>query len=151
MITYRDMVIFDLGAVQAMERAVYPDDAWSLAQFKEELAGTPQSRFYIVACEEQEIVGYAGIAITQDVADIHTLTVEPKYRRRGIGKELLRQIEAWAVNRGALSLMLEMRVGNSQAQPLYEAAGYQAISERKHYYGTGVHAIIMKKVVPGEK
>ncbi|CAB4665127.1 unannotated protein [freshwater metagenome] len=151
MITYRDMVIFDLGAVQAMERAVYPDDAWSLAQFKEELAGAPRNRFYIVACEEQEIVGYAGIAITQDVADIHTLTVDPKYRRRGIGNELLRKIEDWAIDRGALSLMLEMRVGNSQAQPLYEAAGYQSISERKHYYGTGVHATIMKKVVPGEK
>ncbi|MBU6242487.1 MAG: ribosomal protein S18-alanine N-acetyltransferase [Acidobacteria bacterium] len=151
MIIYREMVAFDLGAVQAMERAVYPDDAWSLAQFKEELAGVPRSRFYIVACEGQAIVGYAGIAITQDVADIHTLTVTPKYRRRGIGKELLRQIEGWAIEKGALSLMLEMRVENSEAEPLYEAAGYEAISERKHYYGTGVHAIIMKKMVHYEK
>jgi ribosomal protein S18 acetylase RimI-like enzyme len=41
--------------------------------------------------------------------------------------------------------MLEMREGNSQAQPLYEKHGYLAISRRDNYYSPGIHALIMQK------
>ena len=146
-ITYREMNHFDLGAVHAMERESYEHDPWTLNQFKEELSEVPRSRHYVVACEGDRIVGYAGIAITLDVADIHTITVDNAFRRRGIGKSLLSQIESWAVSRGAKQLMLEMRVGNTQAQPLYEKFGYSVISLRKNYYGKGVDALVMGKSI----
>jgi ribosomal-protein-alanine acetyltransferase/tRNA threonylcarbamoyl adenosine modification protein YeaZ len=146
-ITYREMNHFDLGAVHAMERESYEHDPWTLNQFKEELSEVPRSRHYVVACEGDRIVGYAGIAITLDVADIHTITVDKAFRRRGIGKSLLSQIESWAISRGAKQLMLEMRVGNTEAQPLYEKFGYSVISLRKNYYGKGVDALVMGKSI----
>lgn len=146
-ITYREMTPFDLGAVHAIERECYEHDPWTLGQFKEELAEVPRSRYYVVACDEQRIVGYAGIAATLEVADIHTLTVQPEYRRRGIGKAMLTALETWAERRGAKQLMLEMRVGNTEAQPLYEQFGYAVISLRKNYYGAGVDALVMGKTL----
>jgi ribosomal protein S18 acetylase RimI-like enzyme len=41
--------------------------------------------------------------------------------------------------------MLEMRVGNAEAEPLYVAYGFRKISERQDYYGPGITAIVMRK------
>jgi ribosomal-protein-alanine N-acetyltransferase len=109
------------------------------------LAGIPRSRKYVVAIDENEIVGYGGIALAGDVADIHTLTVTPKFRRQGIATELLQQLEEWASAQGITTFMLEMREGNSEAQPLYEKHGYEVISKRDNYYSRGIHALIMRK------
>ena len=83
MITYREMIALDIPVVVGMEKEIYPESPWSAAQFREELAGVPKNRKYLVALDENQIIGYGGIAIAGDVADIHTLTVAPLHRRRG--------------------------------------------------------------------
>ena len=145
MITYREMIALDIPVLVGMEKEIYPESPWSAAQFREELAGIPRSRKYVVAIDESEIVGYGGIALAGDVADIHTLTVTPEFRRQGIATELLRQLEEWASAQGITTFMLEMREGNSEAQPLYEKHGYEVISKRDNYYSRGIHALIMRK------
>ena len=121
------------------------NSSWSAAQFREELAGVPKTRRYIVANDGATIVGYAGIALAGEVADIHTLTVIPEFRRQGIATSMLSDLEAWAESKGVEAVMLEMREGNNEAQPLYEKAGYHAISRRDNYYAKGIHAVIMRK------
>ena len=147
-ITYRNLTALDLPIVVNMERDVYPTDAWSVGQFKEELAGVPLSRFYIVAANQKnEVVGYAGVFSPDEGldADIHTLTVAPNYRRQGIGRAMLDQLVAWAYERKAPAIFLEMREGNEEANPLYISVGFTPISRRDDYYGSGVHAVVMKK------
>lgn len=147
-IAYRAMNALDLPVVVGMERAVYPVDAWSVAQFKEELAGVPLNRSYVVAVnEESEIVGYAGVFSPDEgaEADIHTLTVTPNYRSQGIGRAMLDHLITWARQRRAPAIFLEMREGNQEANPLYVSAGFTPISRRNNYYGSGVHAVVMKK------
>lgn len=145
MINYREMIALDIPLLVGMEKEIYPESPWSAAQFREELSGVPRTRKYIVATEAQEIVGYAGIALAGDVADIHTLTVIPSHRRRGIASELLTQLEQWGAEKKITAFMLEMREGNTQAQPLYEKRGYSVISRRDDYYAPGIHALIMRK------
>jgi ribosomal-protein-alanine N-acetyltransferase len=145
MITYREMIPLDIPLLVGMEKSIYPESPWSAAQFREELAGVPRTRKYIVAQDQKRIIGYAGIAIAGDVADIHTLTVLPDFRRRGIASEMLRQLEEWAISKKVTALMLEMREGNEQAQPLYEKYGYRIISRRDNYYAPKIHALIMRK------
>jgi ribosomal-protein-alanine N-acetyltransferase len=145
MISYREMIALDIPVLVGMEKEIYPESPWSAAQFREELAGVPKSRNYLVAIKDNEIIGYGGIALAGDVADIHTLTVIPSYRRKGIATEILHQLEVWAISKGITAFMLEMREGNSQAQPLYEKHGYSAISRRDNYYSPGIHALIMRK------
>jgi [ribosomal protein S18]-alanine N-acetyltransferase len=147
-ITYREMTAFDLPVVVSMERIVYPVDAWSVGQFREELAGVPLNRFYVVATNEKsEIVGYAGVFSPDEGldADIHTLTVTPSYRKQGIGRALLDQLISWAYSRKAPTIFLEMRENNEEAHPLYVSAGFTPISRREDYYASGVHAIVMRK------
>jgi ribosomal-protein-alanine N-acetyltransferase len=147
-ITYRDMTALDIPVVVSLERDVYPLDAWSVTQFKEELSGVPLNRFYLVAINQNnQIVGYAGVFSPDEAldADIHTLTVAPSFRRLGIGRALLDQLIAWAYERKAPAIFLEMREGNDEANHLYLSAGFTPISRRDDYYGSGVHAVVMKK------
>lgn len=148
MTTYRDMMSLDLPVIVSMEREVYRTDAWTMSQFKEELTAVPRNRYYIVALNEKsEIVGYAG-AFSPDFgldADVLTLTVDPKYRRAGIGRGMLDQLITWTRMRKAPSIFLEVREGNVEASPLYESAGFEPISTRSNYYSLGVNAVVMKK------
>lgn len=150
MITYREMIALDIPVVVGMEKEIYPESPWSAAQFREELAGVPKSRKYLVALDENQIIGYGGIAVAGDVADIHTLTVAPSHRRQGIAATMLHQLETWARAQGATAFMLEMREGNTEAQPLYEKHGYSVISRRDNYYAPAIHALIMRKEVAND-
>ena len=150
MISYREMIALDVPVLVGIEKDIYPESPWSAAQFREELFGVPKTRKYIVALDDNEIIGYAGIALAGDVADIHTLTVLPAFRRRGIASHMLRELEAWATQKGITNFMLEMREGNAEAQPLYEKYGYQVISRRDNYYAPGIHALIMRKEISHE-
>jgi len=41
--------------------------------------------------------------------------------------------------------MLEVRVGNDAAQPLYTSNGFYPLNIRKDYYGPGLDARVMRK------
>lgn len=61
------------------------------------------------------------------------LAVDPRYRRRGVGRALLALFVGQARERGAKRLLLEMRRGNP-AELLYRDFGFVPIGERLDYY-----------------
>ena len=133
----------DLVEIYALEKIVYLDDPWSMAQFKEEYAG--KLRQYLVAEYGGKVIGYAGVMLAGDVTDILTLTVAPEFRRRGIAREFLKRMIDWSRNQKVLAMMLEMREGNLEAEPLYLAQGFRKLSARSDYYGPGLTAVVMRK------
>jgi ribosomal-protein-alanine N-acetyltransferase len=139
------MTALDLVSATAIEKEVYAKAAWSAGQFKEEFAKAPKTAHYLVAEFEGQLIAYAGIFYVADVADIHTITVAADHRRKGIGRELLKRLIDWARVKKAQAIMLEMRLGNDQARPLYESFGFVEISRRENYYGPGLTAVVMRK------
>ena len=142
-VKFRPWTQIDLVDIYALEKLVYLIDPWSLGQFKEEYAG--KLRQYLVAEFDGKIVGYAGVMLAGDVTDILTLTVAPDFRRRGIARELLKRMIDWSRNQKAEAMMLEMREGNLEAEPLYLAHGFRKLSKRVDYYGPGITAVVMRK------
>ena len=147
MITYRTATSFDVPVLVSLERAIFKYDPWSVGQFKEELAEVGKSRYYILASEGDEVVGYGGILFISAgmEADILTLAVKPEYRKRGIARAMLAELLKWGISKGATSFMLEVRKENSEAQSLYEKEGFSKVSERRNYYGVGIDAVVMRK------
>ncbi|CAN2217154.1 RimI Acetyltransferases [Candidatus Nanopelagicaceae bacterium] len=147
MITYRQPIALDIPVLATYEKELFPYSPWSTSQFKEEFAGIPATRFISVAEDENTIVGYCGVFVPAPgiEADILTVAVLPAYRRRGIAKEFMRQIEAYAVEREASAIMLEVELSNESAIKLYESLGYMKISVRMDYYGPGKDAHVMRK------
>jgi len=144
-VKFRPMTALDLVSAIAIEKAVYGKTAWSADQFKEEFAKAPKSAQYLAAEIEGQLIAYAGIFYVADVADIHTITVVTDHRRKGIGRELLKRLIDWARVKKAQAIMLEMRLGNDAARPLYESFGFIEISKRENYYGPGLTAVVMHK------
>jgi ribosomal-protein-alanine acetyltransferase len=144
-VKFRVMTALDLVVASAIEKEVYGKTAWSSAQFKEEFAKAPKDAYYLAAEAEGELIAYAGIFYVADVADVHTITVVEKYRRKGVGRELLKRLIDWARVKKADAIMLEMRLGNDSARPLYEQYGFVEISKRENYYGPGLTAVVMRK------
>jgi tRNA threonylcarbamoyl adenosine modification protein YeaZ/ribosomal-protein-alanine acetyltransferase len=144
-VKFRPMTALDLVSAIAIEKEVYGKTAWSADQFKEEFAKAPKSAQYLAAEFEGQLIAYAGIFYVADVADIHTLTVVADQRRKGIGRELLKRLIDWARVKKAQAIMLEMRLGNDAARPLYESFGFIEISKRENYYGPGLTAVVMRK------
>jgi ribosomal protein S18 acetylase RimI-like enzyme len=58
--------------------------------------------------------------------NVHDLAVLPAHRGRGIGRRLLRAVEAEAVNRGCCKVTLEVREDNAAARRLYGREGFGA-------------------------
>jgi ribosomal-protein-alanine N-acetyltransferase len=147
MITYRQPIALDIPVLASYEKELFPYSPWSTSQFKEEFAGIPTTRFMSVAQSENTIVGYCAVLLPAagDPADVLTVAVLPAYRRQGIARELMRQMEQWAKDRGASSVMLEVETFNDAAISLYQSLGYEHISVRANYYGAGQDAYVMSK------
>jgi ribosomal-protein-alanine N-acetyltransferase len=142
------MTALDLPVVVSMEREVYTKDAWSVGQFKEELSSVPKNRLYLVAVDhDSQVIGYAGVFAPNEGLDseVLTLTVGENFRRRGIGRSMLRELIAWALARKSPAIFLEVREGNAEASPLYVSEGFAPISHRNNYYAEGIRAVVMKK------
>jgi [ribosomal protein S18]-alanine N-acetyltransferase len=165
----RPMTTADLPAVQALERELFPEDAWTREMFDGELAAMPDSRYYLVADAAGRIVGYAGLLAPVPgpmrraagprgrgrrepggQADVLTMAVAAPHWGQGIGSALLAALLAEAACRGAAEVFLEVRADNPRAQRLYRRHGFTAVGLRRGYYQpSGTDAIVMRRAVGG--
>jgi [ribosomal protein S18]-alanine N-acetyltransferase len=143
----------DLPTVMEIERALFPDDAWSEGMFRGELVEQPATRHYVVAFEpghgsNEQIVGYAGLCAVGDAGDVQTIAVRADRWGHGVGAALLTTLLTEATARGCARVFLEVRADNEQAQKLYARFGFERIGVRKRYYQpSGVDAIVMSRSV----
>ena len=113
------------------------DPPWSAEQFYSELAHVPATRWYVVAEDAAEVVGYAGLLVSADTADVQTLAVAPGRQRHGIGSALLAALVDEAQRRGLREMLLEVRADNVPALQLYARHGFEQIARRRGYYRAG--------------
>ena len=80
------------------------------------------------------LVGYGGLKMVLDEADVTNICVHPDYRRLGIGRDLLEAMLAMAGKRGIRRIYLEVRVSNQAAIHMYEEAGFKETGRRRGFY-----------------
>lgn len=132
----------DVATIEALERRLFPDDAWSSEVITEEI--THPSRSYWVIETAGQVIGYAGVMVVAETADVHNIAVLPDYEGQGIGSALLQQLHAEAIARGAREILLEVRADNHRAQALYRKFAYTEIAVRPQYYPGGQDAVTMR-------
>ena len=139
----RAMTTEDITAVMPMEHELFAEQAWSEQMIREELADTA-TRFYVVALDGEEIVGYAGLAAYRFEAHVLTVGTRSDRQGRGVGRQLLRSLLAEADRRKTERVILEVRSDNTPAIALYESERFVAVGVRKRYYQPGDHdAVVM--------
>ena len=133
--------LHDLQAIHELELALFPEEPWSIDMFLEEIQH--ETRTYCVLREGDSIIGYAGVMVVADTADVQTIAVIPEREGRGYGRLLLNTLHQLAQSRGAERILLEVRADNPRAQQLYLRNGYTQIHLRRGYYEDGQDALIM--------
>ncbi|MFF2297145.1 ribosomal protein S18-alanine N-acetyltransferase [Arthrobacter bambusae] len=137
------MTADDVTAVEVLERRLFPVDAWPMQMFFDELAQV-DTRRYVVAESDGQIVAYAGLMCIEPIADVQTIAVVPEFEGRGIGSAILTELIEEARRRGAVEVLLEVRADNPRAQALYVRFGFEQIHVRRRYYRDGTDALIMR-------
>jgi len=131
-----------LGDVHRIDEQVYPKP-WSLSLFRQELALT-ESRVYVVAQVDGQLVGHAGMMLAAGEGHITTVAVDPSWQGRGVASRLLLELHRRAIERGVTAMTLEVRVSNQRAIDLYRRFGYAPAGIRRNYYSEeGEDALIM--------
>jgi ribosomal protein S18 acetylase RimI-like enzyme len=97
-----------------------------------------------------QVVGYALIAFRKGSkkARLYSIATDPEHRlgaARGLGRVLLVACETDATERGAESLVLEVRADNARAIALYEKRGYAKFATLPDYYEDGAAAVRYEK------
>lgn len=117
------------------------DDFWTVGIFKEEL-NNPNCH-YIIAIDNNEIVGFAGISCVVGEATINNIAVRSDKRNCKIGSLLLENLITISRNLHSSFLTLEVNVNNTPAIKLYEKFGFKNLGIRKNYYNGDTNAYIM--------
>ena len=83
--------------------------------------------------EDGTVLGYAGVSTVLDEGYIDNVAVDPRFRRQGVGDELIAALARFGRAKLAF-LTLEVRASNAPAIALYAKHGFQQAGRRKHYY-----------------
>ncbi len=131
----------DLDRIAAIEAECF-SDPWTRRMLAETFLS---DRFRGVLIEDGDIVGYGGMSIALDEAEIELIAVSEMYRRCGRGSAIMEELIRIAAESGVKKIFLEVRVSNAPAQALYLKNGFRGLYCRTRYYPDGEDAVVMVK------
>ena len=131
----------DISRISELEKECFPKEPWSYTM----LASSFESDNFtgILAEDGGEIIGYGGMTVAGDDADIDNIAVTELYRTSGVGSAILENLLEIAKSKGVKKLFLEVRVSNSVAMKLYLKHGFVGAYARTRYYSDGEDCLVM--------
>ena len=125
----------DLDAVVEVMNTAF-DDRFGEAWTRSQCAGIlpmPGVELVLARDGDSQAAGFSLYRVICDEAELLLLAVAPQYRRRGIGRMLLKHFLDHARQTGASRVHLEVREGNP-AVIMYREAGFNFAGRRRKYY-----------------
>lgn len=139
----RQMMQEDVPAIAELETLCF-SDPWSQNSIASELDN--RLSYWLVAEDNDRIIGYVGSQSVLDGADMMNLAVAPDCRRQGVGEALVKALADYLRNNRIVALLLEVRVSNAPAIGLYEKLGFVQVGRRPRYYtNPREDALILRK------
>ena len=117
------------------------DDFWTYNILEQEFNN--ENTTYIVAKNDDMIVGFAGILVIMDEANIMNIVTKKDKRKLGIGSLLLEKLIGISKLKKLASITLEVNEKNIPAINLYKKYNFQQVGIRKKYYDNTDAAILM--------
>ena len=130
----------------------FPEEPWDAEALGRILALS--GGFGRLAWSDDMPVGFVLARDLGNECEILSLGVLPEFRRRSVGRTLLRAVIEEARQQGRPSVVLEVGADNEAARALYADAGFVTVGYRPRYYRRGgetVDALILRCPVTGEK
>ena len=92
-----------------------------------------------------KIIGILVGQLLLNEAEIIYLSVQPFFRRKGLGTKLIKQFFTICIKNEISRIILEVSSENSSAISFYSKFKFKTINTRKKYYRNGTNAIVKEK------
>lgn len=105
------------------------------------------NQYSIFILSHPEPVGYIKARIINNEMEIISILVDKKFKKKGIGKNLLKKLLNLAKKKKIQHIFLEVSVENKIAINLYKRFSFIKIGQRKNYYkknGRNIDANVMR-------
>ena len=133
-----------VAQVAELEKICFGSAAWSEKSIASELNNALS--LWIVAVEDEKILGYVGSQTVMGETDMMNVAVHPDYRKQGIATGLITELIGALKKRESHCLTLEVRASNEPAKNLYKMLDFEEIGIRKNYYrNPREDALILRK------
>ena len=152
------MAAHDIPAVVSVDRQVFVDP-WPESAYVQELYFNPNAHYFILSLvdpsyakvwyhrrksKSAQVIGFVGMRVEGDQGHISTLALRPEWRGNRLGEMLFLAAMVQAMDDGAWSVALEVRISNQIAMNLYTKYGFAAVSRLQKYYANGEDAYLMR-------
>lgn len=135
----RECILSDANDIYLLNKEEMGYD-FSLEQTKEKLNKllmSTQDRIF-VAVINQHIVGYVhacdyDVIYMDHLKNIMGIAVSQQYQHRGIGKQLLEEVEKWAIKTGASGVRLVSSESRKGAHVFYQHCGYETTKKQLRF------------------
>ena len=125
------------GIAQLSEQLGYPSTAEETIQRLRAVCRYSEHAVYVAEAEGR-LVGWIHVfarpsLTTEPSAEVASLVVDEGCRGRGIGEELMKVAERWAIEQGYRMVTLRSNVKRLRAHTFYERLGYETIKTSKSF------------------
>lgn len=131
-ISIRKMVVDDIEYVMGIDSESFTS-SWTEEIFHLEIVENIHAHYFVLELEGM-IIGYAGMWVVIDDAQVTNIAILPRFRGFKFGEKLFGFLFHTAVQMGAVRLSLEVRLSNTVAQKMYRRFGLVPGGIRKNYY-----------------
>ena len=139
----------DIDALVEIENRCFDTDRLSRRSFRHMI--TKAHAALLLDEEGGAVRGYVLLLFNAgtSLARMYSIAVDPQYRSRGIGRQLMLAAEQAALAQDCVTLRLEVRVDNVSSIALYESMGYRRFGFYDDYYEDHMDALrYEKRLVP---
>ncbi|MCK0198013.1 GNAT family N-acetyltransferase [Ancylobacter sp. 6x-1] len=110
--------------------------AWDAAEFERLLADRLSLAFLATDGPQGAPIGFILTRGVLPETEILSVAVAPRWRGRGLGRQLVEAVFGRLAAEGYTTVFLEVEEGNAAARKLYARAGFREIGRRSGYYRT---------------
>lgn len=146
-------VITDMDAMGARKAAELEKRCFSSPWEFEEYEKSRQRDDFTCLCAytDGEFSGFLMAFHVLDECHLLDIATEEKFRRRGIGAALIRELMKRAGEKDGSVIYLEVREKNQAARGLYEKLGFVPVGKRKDYYKNPTDDAVLYTLTLGEE
>ncbi len=138
---FQEMEQRDLKTIVLLENLCF-SSPWNKENCIYEIEENPFSHGWILKNEDQ-IVGYAFLWETFEMAQLARIGIHPELRKKGYASYLMKKLIERAQSVDCEYMTLEVRASNEAGLALYKKMGFIQVNVSKNYYPDGEDAIVM--------
>jgi ribosomal-protein-alanine N-acetyltransferase len=142
LICFAPVFQFSRGAMRGFAEG--PGAVTVLAEAQRELTETQRE----LANSESELAGFCLTQLDERTGYVVTLDVAPAWRRSGLARRLMAEVESKLHSAGAVQMELHVFTGNAEAIRFYQSIGYSQTSIAENFYAQGLNALLYRKQLP---